>query len=97
MGWNRRKIVLHSICIIKAGGTKEQNPYAEIYRNYKFRYANHPNHKDKSKMHLHRMALRKLIKYFFISLYEFWRPLEGLECSPTYEEAKLGIIHSKVA
>lgn len=36
---------------------------------------------------------RYMIKMFLKDLYNAWRPLEGLEVAPTYQEAKLGHAH----
>lgn len=44
-----------------------------------------------SKGHRHNMAMRYMIKMFLIELYTKWRPLEGLEVSKPYHEAKLGM------
>jgi hypothetical protein len=51
----------------------------------------------KSKGHRHNMALRYMVKRFLVDLYNAWRPLEGLEVAPEYNEAKLGHKHSKAA
>jgi len=72
---------------------RSKSKYADIYRNYRNRLDNHPNHKDKIKLHKHRMALRYMIKMFLIDLYLAWRELEGLPVHPPYAEAKLGIVH----
>lgn len=77
---------------IKLGGE-----YSDIYRGYKFRLQNHPKHKDKTKMHIHKMAKRYMIKFFLEDLWKKWRALEGLEVRNSYAEDKLGIKHSKVA
>ena len=49
-----------------------------------------PKDEQLSKLHIHRMAVRRMIKYFLHDLYEAWRPLEGLEVYPSYYEGKLG-------
>jgi hypothetical protein len=69
--------------------------YSKIYDDYKNRLENHPKWKDESKGHRHRAALRYVCKQFIIDLYNAWRPLEGLPVSPTYAEAKLGIVHGE--
>lgn len=69
--------------------------YAPMYYDYKHRLENHPNHVEKTKLHRHRMALRYIAKHFLIDLYNEWRPLEGLEVAPSYQEAKLGHIHGQ--
>lgn len=67
--------------------------YRKIYDDYKFRLQNHKIHKDKTKLHIHNMANRYMIKHFLIDLHMFWRGLEGLEVSQPYEVAKLGYHH----
>lgn len=81
-------------CFLRAGPDK--SPYAKIYYDYRNRLEHHVVHKEKTKLHRHNMANRYMIKRFLVDLYNAWRPLEGLKVAPTYEEAKLGIIH-KVA
>lgn len=72
---------------------KCNSPYAEIYNNYKTRLENHPKYSQVSKGHRHNMALRYMVKQFIIDLFVNWRIILGLPRIPTYEEAKLGIIH----
>lgn len=69
------------------------SPYALVYNNYKNRLQNHVDKQDWTKMHIHRAAIRYMIKIFLIDLYAAWRPLEGLEVSVPYHEAKLGLKH----
>ena len=76
---------------IKAGG-----PYREVYDNYKHRLQHMPAHAEKTKGHVHNMAVRYMVKRFLTDLYKVWRELEGLPVAPEYSEAKLGIVH-KVA
>ena len=76
---------------IKSGG-----PYREVYDNYKYRLPHMPAHADKTKGHIHNMAVRYMVKRFLTDLYKVWRELEGLPVAPEYSEAKLGIVH-KVA
>ena len=76
---------------IKSGG-----PYREVYDNYKHRLQHMPAHAEKSKGHIHNMAVRYMIKRFLTDLYRVWRELEKLPVAPEYSEAKLGIVH-KVA
>lgn len=78
-------------CMIKCN-----SPYAQSYRDYKFRLQNMPEHKDKTDGHRHNMAMRYLVKLFLTDLYAKWRELEGLEVHPPYHESKLGIYHNKV-
>jgi hypothetical protein len=75
---------------LKMGG-----PYREEYDNRKFRLQNDPRHKDKSKGHIHNIAMRAMTKEFLADLWTVWRTLEGLPVRPTYAEEKLGIVHSK--
>ena len=71
--------------------------YRKIYDDYKHRIENMDAHKDKTKLHRHRMANRYMIKIFLIDLYNEWRRIEGLPVAPTYTEAKLGKVHRKAA
>lgn len=81
--------------VLAASFLRSKSPYADIYKNYKNRLENHPEHKDKTKLHKHNMAMRYMIKRFLVDLYIQWRTMEGLEVSPEYHEAKLGIVHGK--
>ena len=83
--------VLGSV-FIKLGGK-----YRGIYDGYKHRLQNHPKHKDKSKGHVHNMAIRYMVKEFLADLWTTWRTIEGLPVRGRYSEEKLGIIHSKAA
>ncbi len=74
---------------------RSASPYASCYYNYKNRITNHPEHKDKSKGHIHNMSLRYMIKRFYVDLYVNWRECAGLEVYPEYSEAKLGMVHHK--
>lgn len=82
------------------------SPYAAIYYGYKHRLESHEVYgtandtktdsdgkKLMSKGRRDNMAKRYMIKEFLKDLYKAWRPLEGLEVSPPYQEAKLGIKH----
>lgn len=73
----------------------ERNKYTQIYYDYKNRLANAPEHQSKTPKHRHNMALRYMMKFFLIDLYEQWRTLEGLEVVPPYHEAKLGLYHNQ--
>lgn len=70
-----------------------ENKYSTIYKDYKNRLENHPNHTEKSKGHRHNMAVRYMVKMFLIDLYAAWRELEGLEVAEPYHVAKLGLKH----
>ncbi len=70
------------------------SPYRNAYDGYKHRIESRPVPEDQeplSKLHIHRMAIRYMIKIFLIDLYKKWRELEGLPVAPSYEEAKLGM------
>lgn len=67
--------------------------YRKVYDDYKFRLQNMPAHSEKSKLHIHNMANRYMIKQFLIDLHMKWREIEGLEVHPPYAEAKLGYTH----
>ena len=69
--------------------------YRKIYDDYKFRIQNHKNHQEKTKLHIHRMAVRYMIKMFLIDLHIKWRELEGLKVHKPYHEAKLGYKHTE--
>jgi hypothetical protein len=71
----------------------EASEYGQPYYDYRNRLNNMPIHKEKTDLHKHRMALRYTIKQFLVKLYNEWRALEQLPVSPTYAEAKLGMIH----
>ena len=75
---------------IKLGGD-----YRDVYDNYKHRISNMPRHANKTKGHIHNMAVRYMIKEFLADLWTVWRALEGLPVRPRYSEEKLGIVHSK--
>lgn len=68
-----------------------EGKYRTLYVNYKNRLDNHVHHREKSKMHKHRMAVRYMLRIFLQDLYAAWRPLEGLEVFPPYQVAKLGL------
>lgn len=75
---------------------KQSNePYAEIYYQYKHRLEHHAEYKDVSKGHRHNMAIRYMIKRFLIDLHVAWREVEGLPPTDEYAVAKLGMTHSK--
>lgn len=42
---------------------------------------------------VHSAAMRYMLKMFLAELWVRWRTLEGLEVTPTYAEAKLGMVH----
>jgi len=76
---------------------KLRSPYRDHYDNYKHRISTDPKHKDKTKLHIHNMAKRYMIKMFLADLYAQWRKMEGLEVHPPYSEAKQGHVHNSPA
>ena len=100
--WLKTKLYVLGDCFMRSGG-----PYKKVYDDYKFRMLGHVKygeHNDKvkdddgklitSKGRRDGMARRYMIKMFLLDLYKAWRPLEGLEVSPPYHEAKLGLKHA---
>lgn len=73
------------------------NPYRRIYDDYKHRLLHSPAHQDKSKGHIHNMAIRYMIKRFLVNLYKVWRRLEGLPVADEYSQEKLRIVHRKAS
>lgn len=71
----------------------EKSKYRAIYQDHKQRLQQNPKYSEHNKMHIHRICIRKAIKWFLLDLHQAWRRLEGLPVIPTYEEAKLGIVH----
>jgi len=69
--------------------------YRKVYDDYKFRLQHRVDLKEESKLHIHNMANRYMIKIFMIDLHMKWREIEGLEVSLPYAEAKLGYKHGK--
>jgi len=45
--------------------------------------------------HIKNMSNRYMLKIFLLDLWKTWRTQEGLPVSVSYEEEKLGIVHSK--
>ena len=71
-----------------------KNPkYTKIYEGAKNFYNTNPKWKDATKAHIHRAAIRKMIKQFLADYYAFVRPLYGLETRVPYAEEKMGIVH----
>ena len=73
------------------------NPYRMIYDDYKHRIQNMPVHAEKTKGHIHNMAIRYMVKRFLADLYIAWRTVEGLPVADEYSVAKLHIHHKKAA
>ena len=85
------------------------NPYVQVYDDYKHRLEHSQNithemvkggkvnelaWKDAKKSHIHRAAIRKMVKAFLQDLYAAWRPLEGLDVRVPYQEEYLGHKHA---
>lgn len=88
--WLKTKLIgVLATSFIRAG----KNKYDTIYRDYKHRLENMPQHAEKSKGHRDNMAKRYMIKMFLIDLYAKWRELEGLEVRQPYHVAKLNMEH----
>jgi hypothetical protein len=75
--------VLGSV-FIKLGGK-----YREVYDVEKLRLQNHPKHVEKSKGHIHNMAVRFMIKEFLADLWTAGRTINGLPLKPSYYDAKI--------
>jgi hypothetical protein len=76
--------------LIKCGGE-----YKQIYDGYKHRLQNSqkPRWQNASKGHIHKAAVRYMMKILLLNLYPVWRKIEGLPVSPPYHEAKLHMTH----
>lgn len=62
------------------------------YDNYRHRLKSRPDFCDHEKgidAHHDAAAKRYMVKMFLRDLYNTWRPLEGLDVAPTYQQAKL--------
>ncbi len=79
---------------IMMGEAKGSNPrYTAIYEGAKHYYETNPKWAKESKGHIHRAAIRKMMKQFLADYYAFLRPLYGLETRVPYAEEKMGIKH----
>lgn len=76
--------VLGSV-FIRLGG-----PYRDVYTDHKVLLQENPRHAEKSKMHIHKMAVRHMMQDFLADLWTEWRQLEGLPVRSSYKEEKLG-------
>lgn len=94
--------------MIRAGSPTERNGhrtsrYKQIYLDYKHRITcreearaqQDPNYVKWTKAHIHNAAKRYMIKRLLADIYNVWRRLENLPVAPSYEEAKLGLIHGQ--
>jgi transposase IS116/IS110/IS902 family protein len=84
--WLKTKLWVLGGCLCIAG-----QEYKDIYDGYKNRLKNRTDGrwKDASKDHIHKAAMRYMIKVFLANLWEAWRKLEGLPVPAQYAEAKL--------
>lgn len=71
-------------CFLRSGGY-----YSDIYRNYRTRLDNNPNHDGKTAKHKHMMAIRYMIKYFLQDVFVAWYLIEGKTPPRPYHEGKL--------
>jgi len=73
---------------------KARGPYADLYHEFKSTYSQREDlkqiKKGAYKLHIHLMALRKMIKVFLCHLWVRWREIEGLPVSKPYAIDKLG-------
>lgn len=67
---------------------KQNDEYRKIYNDRKHRTTN--SSREWTKSHIHNDAMRYMVKMFVKDLWVAWRGIEGLEITPTYQEAKLG-------
>ncbi|MBI9082728.1 MAG: hypothetical protein JEZ11_03965 [Desulfobacterales bacterium] len=76
---------------------KAKSPYSVAYYQYKNRIENMPAHAEKTKLHIHNMALRYAVKRFLVDFHMAWRKIEGLPVSVEYSAGKLGMTHKMAA
>lgn len=78
--------------VLASSFLRSRSPYSDIYYNFKTRYENAEEHKEKTKGHRHNMAMRAMVKLFLADFWAAWRQLEGYEIPEraTYAEAYLG-------
>jgi len=88
--WLKTKLVgVLASSFLRAG----DNEFSRVYRDYKNRLENHPDHIEKTKGHRHNMAMRYMIKIFLVKFHMTWRAIAGLPVSTSYCEGKLGKVH----
>ena len=81
----RLKVVCY---LIGASFIRTKAPYSKIYYDEKVKYQN--KHSDWTPLHIHRAAMRKMIKIFLSHLWLKWRAMEGLPISQPYAIDQLG-------
>jgi len=73
---------------------KARGEYADLYRRFKEEYSRREDLKREGKgsfkLHVHLMALRKMVKIFLQHLWVRWRETEGLPVSRPYAIDRLG-------
>ncbi len=70
-----------------------KSPYADVYYAAKEYYQ--ANRADWTKLHIHRAAMRKMIKVWLSHLWQVWREMEGLPTPDLYVMEKMGHTHYK--
>lgn len=73
-------------CFLRSGGY-----YSDVYKGYRARLDNNPEHDDKSAGHKHAMATRYMIKYFLQDTFVAWCLVEGRTPPSPYHQSKLGM------
>lgn len=68
---------------------KCKSPYSDAYYDYKHRLENRPDCAEYSKLRIHRMCKRYMLKCFLRDLWVKWREIEGLYITEPYEVAFL--------
>lgn len=87
--WLRTKM-----CGVLAGSfLKSSSPYRDFYDSYKNRIQNEDGWSEEKKGHIHRAAIRYMVKMFLKDLYVTWRAFEGLRIREPYSEEYLGKHH----
>ena len=88
--WLKSKLIgVLASSFLRAG----DNEFSQVYRDYKNRIENEPEHIEKSKGHRHNMAMRYMVKIFLIDFHKTWRAIAGLPVTESYCEGKLGKVH----
>ena len=72
-------------CLIRASSS-----YKQFYNKVKLGYQNNPIHIEKTKLHIHRMSMRKMIKLFLSHYWYVTRTLKGLPTRIPYAVEYLG-------